>query len=408
MTRPEQYLHLGELLAYVEQVICHGIPGNVWVKAELAAINDRRHLYFELLETGDEQAKCRATLWANKRYKLESKLKKATGQGFVVGMQVYLFCSVEFHIQYGFSLSIEDVASEVAIGEASLQYQAMRQQLIAEEIYHQNHRLPLPTDIYRLAVISPSQAAGLEDFRQEIDPLTARGLLDMNYFQATFQGQAAARELLTALSAAKEEHQSTPLDALVILRGGGATVDLAWLNQLEIARAVATFPVPVITGLGHNRDNTLLDEVAAIRSDTPSKAAQWLTNLLRQSTERAAADYQQIVQVGKHILQDSQQLSQQQKERIEQAAQQVVQQAEKDSQNLLQQLLSLGVNSTLQRGYAIVRNSAGKVISSASQLSQLQQGQQLRLQLQDGNALVTVAALNTETNTKSDRDSAAT
>ena len=143
----------------------------------------------------------------------------------------------------------------------------------AEGLLERNRGLPPPDDFSRVAVISPRAAAGLGDFVREAARLERAGAVEFVYLQATFQGREAAASLMTALSSALLTHLEAPLDALVIIRGGGAQTDLAWLNDLELARMVARFPVPVITGIGHARDDGILDEIACIRTDTPSKAA---------------------------------------------------------------------------------------------------------------------------------------
>ncbi|MEW6422353.1 MAG: exodeoxyribonuclease VII large subunit, partial [Deinococcota bacterium] len=276
---PEHFLDLADLLVYVGQVITRGVPGAVWVRAEIASLTDRRHLYLDLvqLEDGAEVAKCRATVWARERFALEGKFRRATRGTLTAGLKVLLFCTAEFHPQYGFSLNVLDVAPEFTLGDAALKLDVLRETLTREGVYGLNRALPAPSDFVRVAVISPAEAAGLGDFRRETDALEAAGIVRFLYLEATFQGREASASLSGAVTKAREAHEGStlggPLDALVVIRGGGAVTDLAWLNDLAVARALATFPVPVITGLGHARDDTLLDEVACLRTDTPSKAA---------------------------------------------------------------------------------------------------------------------------------------
>lgn len=292
---PEQFLELAELLDYVGQVIARGVPGGVWVRAEIASLTDRRHLYLDLVQAGEggaggvgEVAKCRATVWARERFALEAKFRGATsGATLSAGLKVLLFGTAEFHPQYGFSFNVLDISPEYTLGDAALRLEAMRAELVAEGSYGLNRLLPVPTDFARVAVIAPREAAGLGDFRREADPLEAAGLVEFHYLEATFQGREAGASLLRAVAAARELHQEKALDALFVIRGGGAVTDLAWLNDLELARALATFPAPVVTGLGHARDDTLPDEVACLRTDTPSKAAAYLVRTVVNAAAQA-------------------------------------------------------------------------------------------------------------------------
>ncbi len=305
MTRaPESFLELADLLGYVSQVVTRGIPGAVWVRAELSSVTDRRHLYLDVVqsEDGQEVAKARATLWARERYSLEGKFRKATGGGLRAGMKVLLFVTAEFHPQYGFSLHILDIAPEFTVGDQAIKLENIRRVLDAEGLLERNRRLPAPDDYRRVAVIAPRQAAGLGDFQREADRLQVAGVVEFVYLPATFQGREAPSSLMAALSGALLVHAEEALDALVIIRGGGAQADLAWLNDLELARMVARFPVPVITGIGHARDDSILDELACIRTDTPSKAAALIVNTAAAAAGTALEAYRLIRGAAREVL----------------------------------------------------------------------------------------------------------
>lgn len=387
---PEQFLELSELLNYVGQVIARGVPGAVWVRAEIASLTDRRHLYMDLVEVGadGEVAKCRATLWARERFSLEAKFKKATGGPLTAGLKVLLYCTAEFHEQYGFSLHILDISPEFTLGDAALRLEAMRETLVLEGTYGLNRLLPAPEDYAHVAVIAPKEAAGLGDFRRETDRLEAAGLVDFEYLSATFQGREAAASLTTALAKARALHEEKPLDALVVIRGGGATTDLAWLNNLDVARALATFPVPVITGLGHARDDTLPDEVANIRTDTPSKAAALIVRTVAAAATQAQEDARSIRQYAAEVLVQADAGVMWNIDRIRNAAQRQTDAAQAATDALMRGALGLTPQRTLERGYALVRDSAGAVVTRAAQVGA---GQQLTLEWSDGT--VTVQAL---------------
>lgn len=384
---PENFLELSELLNYVGQVIARGVPGAVWVRAEIASVTDRRHLYLDLVEVGaeGEVAKCRATLWARERYALEAKFRKATGSLFAAGQKVLLYCTAEFHEQYGFSLHILDVSPEFTLGEAVLRLEAMRETLVLEGVYGLNRLLDTPQDFDRLAVISPQEAAGLGDFRRELDRLEGLGLVHPVYLSATFQGREASGSVTRAIEAARELHAQEPLDALVVIRGGGAVSDLAWLNDLNMARALATFPVPVITGLGHAKDDSLLDEVAHTRMDTPSKAAALIVRTVAAAAAQAQEDIRTIRSHAAQVLVNADAGTQWLKDRVRTAAQRQLESAHTSVDGLMRQALGLTPERTLARGYALVRGPDGEPVTRAAQVSA---GEELTLEWADGTVKV--------------------
>lgn len=369
---PQTTLNLRDLLFYVEQVLSRGIPGAVWVRAEIASLTDRRHLYLDLVQVGEdgrEVAKCRATLWARERFALEAKFRRATGGVLMAGMSVLLFVTAEFHPQYGFSLHILDASPEFTLGDAALRLDELRKTLSREKLLDKNRSLPTPQDFTRLLVLSPVKAAGLGDFRGELDRLQGAGVLDVEYFEATFQGVAAEASLLSALARARDAHADEPADALVILRGGGASLDLAWLNSEALARAVAAFPAPVITGIGHARDDTILDELANVRTDTPSKAAAYIALSIMERAQETLGAYQTIRLLSRDVLLQAESSTERLNERLHRAARTTLDAAAASLDATMRQVLGLTPERTLARGYALVRNAAGEVVTRAGQVS---------------------------------------
>ncbi|MGY2892615.1 exodeoxyribonuclease VII large subunit [Deinococcus sp. UYEF24] len=388
MTRaPESFLELSDLLGYVGQVVNRGIPGAVWVRCELSSVTDRRHLYLDVVqsEDGQEVAKARATLWARERYSLEGKFRKATGGGLRSGMKVLLYVTAEFHPQYGFSLHILDLSPEFTVGDQAIKLDNIRRVLDQEGLLERNRSLPPPGDFSRVAVISPRQAAGLEDFVREADRLQAAGATEFVYLPATFQGREAPASLISALSAALLAHLEAPLDALVIIRGGGAQTDLAWLNDLELARMVARFPVPVMTGIGHARDDSILDEVACIRSDTPSKAAAYVVNTVAAAAGAALADYRQIRATGREALREAERASGWINDRVFRAARGRLNSEAERLDQTMRGVVGLTPQRTLSRGYALVRGAGGQVVTRAAQIGA---GDALSLEFVDGQVRV--------------------
>lgn len=389
---PEHFLELSELLVYVGQVIARGVPGAVWVRAEVASVTDRRHLYLDLVQLGEdgELAKCRATVWARERFSLEGKFRKATGGTITAGLKVLLFCTAQFHEQYGFSLNVLDIAPEFTLGDAALRLDTLRERLVREGVYGLNRLLPFPEDFARVAVISPREAAGLGDFRRETDPLEQAGVIQFTYLEATFQGREASSSLSEAIQGARELHERHPLDALVVIRGGGAVTDLAWLNDLEVARAIATFPAPVITGLGHARDDTILDEVAHTRTDTPSKAAHLIVRTVAQAAAQAQENARSIRTYAARTLVEADAQALWARDRILNAAQRLAEAAHHNVDALMKQALGLTPERTLKRGYALVRGQAGEIITHAAQV---QDNERLTLEFQDGTVPVRASEL---------------
>ena len=381
---PTTSLNLRDLLAYVEQVLARGIPGAVWVRAEIASLTDRRHLYLDLVQAGEggrEVAKCRATLWARERFALEGKFRRATGGGLMAGMSVLLFVTAEFHPQYGFSLHVLDAAPEFTLGDAALHLDALRKQLAREKLLEKNRSLPTPQDFTRVLVLSPVAAAGLGDFRGELDRLQQAGVLDAEYFEATFQGQAAEASLLRALEKLRAAHERERADALIIIRGGGASLDLAWLNNEAVARAAASLPLPIITGIGHARDDTILDEIANVRTDTPSKAAALIVGSVLQRVQETLSAYQSVRTLSREALRQAEDSAERLRQSVRRAAERQLEREAAQLNATMRQVLGLTPERTLARGYALVRGDQGQVVTRAAQIGS---GEQLSLTFQDG------------------------
>lgn len=312
---------LTQLLAQVQLKLKGAFPKAVWVRAEIANINERRgHIYLELSENNDQGqtlASCRAMIWASNASRLLARFEQVTGSVLQDGQNVLIQVSVNFHEKFGFSLVVEDLDPKFTLGEIEANLIAIRKELIKLGIYQANKQLPFPADLFRIAVISPPNAAGLGDFRAEADALEHYNLCEFVYFHSSFQGEAVLTEMLSALDAFSGIHQNNPFDALVIIRGGGAKLDLNPLNQLELAKALATQPLPVLTGIGHERDNTILDEVACLRFDTPSKVAAGIWHRIENSAKQAIQNWQQIERLSQHQLQTTQAQLQQLKQQID-------------------------------------------------------------------------------------------
>lgn len=249
-----------------------------WVVAETVDVRvSRGHCYLELIEKDDQErtvARMGAVIWASAYTGLAAKFKNATGQDFATGMKVLVCVTVNYHVQYGMKVVIGDIDPNYTLGDMARRRQEIIAQLTQEGIIDSNKQLPLTTVPQRIAVISSATAAGYGDFMNQLEN-NAYGLKFYTHlFPAIMQGNDTVPSVLKAIERAQANADN--LDCLVIIRGGGATSELNSFDNYDLARAVALFPIPVIVGIGHERDTTVLDDVAGVRVKTPTAAAEFL------------------------------------------------------------------------------------------------------------------------------------
>jgi exodeoxyribonuclease VII large subunit len=327
----EKDVSLFELLTKVKGVVERGLPQSVWVRAEVNELRGKNgHLYLHLAERndrGDVIAQCRAVVWRSRAEEITARFVEATGEGLKVDIKILCLAKVRFDPHFGFDLSVEDVDPSYTLGDLAAKLARIRERLVAEGLYDRNRKLPSPVEYVRVAVISPETSAGLGDFRRETDRLHDAGLCEFVYFPATFQGVDAPASVRTAVNEALAAQAERPFDALVVIRGGGSVTDLAWLNDLELARLLCRACVPVLTGIGHERDSTILEEVAHRRFDTPSKIALHISTTVKENALGAVAAFEQIrLQVARVLTRERTALDRQ-AERVETGVEAVTRQA---------------------------------------------------------------------------------
>ena len=265
---------------------------NQWVIAETSdlRLNRSGHCYTELIEKdarGETVAKMGAAIWAGNYSKLYNKFLKATGQVLATGMKVLVNVSVSYHRLYGMKVVINDIDPSYTMGDMERQRQEILNRLKAEGIIDMNKQLPFPQVPQRIAVISAEGAAGYGDFMNQLlgNPYGLQFYTCL--FNAVMQGAQTVPTVLAALDRINAHQQL--FDCVVIIRGGGATSELNSFDNYDLAANVAQFPLPVIVGIGHERDVTVLDYVAGKRVKTPTAAAEWLilqgTNALAHLNE---------------------------------------------------------------------------------------------------------------------------
>lgn len=299
---------LDEFLNQVGQAIRNELPGRYWVRAEVlkVSVSRSRHVSLELASYDTAQAaKARAWIWASNA-SIVKQFEQATRTKLTHGIKVLVECSVQFRADFGLSLMIHQIDANFTLGDMEAKLQAIRDRLTQLGEIDRNQRLPTPKDYTHVAVIAPQEAAGLGDFNTIADRLERFGLCQFDHYTALFQGVEASNSLVSAISqAVTHHHQSACYDAVVVIRGGGDKAGLYQLNEARIARCICRCPVPVIVGIGHERDHTLLDELANLRCATPSMVASKIQETILGNAELAKLDRQSLHRFAQGLMSDA-------------------------------------------------------------------------------------------------------
>lgn len=305
-------LTLTQLAQRITAAVTTPTMQNVWVVAELSDVSQRGgHCYMELVEKdperGTPRARMRGIIWASCFGRLATEFMAATGQRLGAGIKVMARGSVSMHASYGLSFVINGINADFTMGDLMRQRREILERLKREGILEMNRQLPMPDVCLRVAVISSAEAAGYGDFFDQLYNNQWRLRFTTRLFPAIMQGERSSRSIIESLDTiASQEDQ---WDCVVIIRGGGATSDLACFENYDLAANIAQFPLPVIIGIGHERDITVLDYVANMRVKTPTAAAEWLISqggalitdlnerthiIVRMATERLAGAKEEL------------------------------------------------------------------------------------------------------------------
>ena len=277
-----EFVTLQQLLESVKIVLEDNFCDTYWVVADVSDLreNVRGHCYLELVQKDDSsklmEAKVRAVIWANHYVRLKSSFFQATGQMLSTGMKVLACVSLSFHELYGLSLEIVDLDPSYTIGDMQRKRQETICRLKEDGVWDMNRQLELPFLLQRLAVISSETAAGYGDFCDQLLNNNRSFVYSVELFPAIMQGDSAAESVIAALDRIYEKMDD--FDAVVIIRGGGASTDLLAFDDYHLSASVAQFPLPVITGIGHERDESVVDMVAHTRCKTPTAVAAFIFN----------------------------------------------------------------------------------------------------------------------------------
>lgn len=287
-----------QLTNSIQQVLEKELEPLVWVVGELADFRQapQGHVYFELVEKeGNQvQAKIRANLWQFTYRSVASKFESVTGTSLKNGMKVLAQVSVTYHAVYGLSLNVKDIDPSFSLGERARIRQENITKLTQEGWIGHNSRLPLPMVIQRIAIISSATAAGYGDFINQLAGNPQGYQVYHPLFPSLMQGNEAVDSLLSALDLVAEQAEKLHLDAVILIRGGGAQLDLDCFDDYRLALKIANFPLPVLTGIGHERDETIADLVAHTRLKTPTAVAEFILSSFREFEENLALVAQRL------------------------------------------------------------------------------------------------------------------
>jgi len=356
---------LSELCAMIGEALDNSLAPAYWVQAEISSLSEKGgHLYLELVE--GKNAKMRATCWAGTKEMLMAYFESETGQTLQPGMAVLVEAEIQWHAVYGLSLSIVGIDPSYTVGDIARQRQQTISQLQADGLLDAQQLLELPTLIRRIAVISSPNAAGYEDFKHQLDNSPYR--FDTQLFGAVMQGEGAEKSILAALEEISVANAKCPhgkcFDAVTVIRGGGATTDLSCFDRYTLCAVCAQYELPILTGIGHTRDVSVLDLVAHKAFKTPTAVSEWLIHRMDEQMSRIAD-----LMVRLHRTAERQVLIRRHKVEL-----------------LEQRLAACNPEQYYRRGYSLLTKD-GQVVRS---IRQLQPGDTVVTHLADGNAHSTV------------------
>lgn len=360
---------LRQLNLMVRDAIEMQMPDEYWVEAELSECRERGgHCYMELIEK-DEQtntpvARASAKCWRQTWQVMQPHFERVTGQPLHAGLKVLLRVYAQYHEAYGFSWIVTDIDPTYTIGDMARKRQEIIRQLKEEGVFDLQRELRIPLFAQRIAVISAAGAAGYGDFCRQLEDNEYGFKFEVTLFPAIMQGEQVEQSVIAALN---EIYSLTSrFDVVVIIRGGGATADLSGFDTLALAENVAQFPLPIITGIGHDRDESILDMVSNTRVKTPTAAAALLIDNLRQVLERLNSAQQRISMIG-HIIIDARHRIEMLQQRLSTAIERIMTNQKHRLSQIELMLKSFDPQLLLSRGYSITLHN-GRAVRDPQQL----------------------------------------
>jgi len=304
----DEHYSLSKLNEAIKEALLDSFPSTIWVVAEVSELKENRsgHCYLELIEKKEEDiiARIRATIWSYTFRMLKPYFETSTGQQFEQGIKILVQVTVEYHPAFGLSLNIKDIDPTYTLGDLALQRKKIIEQLQAEGVYEMNKELDLPLVPQKIAIISSATAAGYEDFINQLENNEYGFKYYTRLFEASMQGTETVPSIIYALERIFKYEDF--FDAVVIIRGGGATADLSSFDNYDLAYNITQFPLPVITGIGHEKDDTIIDLVAHTRMKTPTAVAEFLLAGMTRFYERLIENENRVVQYTRNKIEDEQ------------------------------------------------------------------------------------------------------
>lgn len=301
---------LSELTSHIEKVIRVNFSEPIWIRAEISELREKGgHCYMELIEKDEKsdglKARVRATIWSGSYRLLKPFFEDSTGQSLRPGLSVLAAVLVEFHGMYGINLIIKDLDPNFTLGAQAKRRLEIIRQLEADGVMEMNKMLELAPTPQRIAIVSSASAAGYEDFMNQLHQHPSQFVFYTRLFPSIMQGEQAGASIIGSLEAIYEQLED--FDAVVMIRGGGATTDLACFDDYELALNCAQFPLPIIAGIGHQRDLSIVDMVVHSSVKTPTAAAALLTDRISDAYDTADRLYQDIISISKSLVENQQQ-----------------------------------------------------------------------------------------------------
>jgi Exonuclease VII, large subunit len=367
-----EHLSLYELNTLVQQTIEESMAMQYWVEAELAEANERRgHLFLDLVQKDERGntpvARASAKCWASAWTPLKAHFERIAGQRLSAGMKLLLRVYPQFHPAYGFSWIVTDIDPTFTLGDMARRRQEIVRILKEEGIFNLQKELSLPMLCRRIAVISSETAAGYGDFCNQLSENDYGFRFMTRLFPATMQGENVEKSVIAALDriyAVQEE-----FDCVVIIRGGGATSDMSGFDTLALAENVANFPLPIITGIGHDRDECVLDMVSHIRVKTPTAAAAFLIDNMAAVYDKLANLADRLAQAVRHRLEIERMRLASLTAQIPLMARQGIRMRTHKIELLAHRAAALDPKLVLARGYSMTLCN-GRIVTNAANLAE--------------------------------------
>ena len=404
-----QVYSLFELNEYVRRILALNLPEAIWIECEVAQSNESRgHYFLSLVQKDGEQivAQSEAVIWSKTYRKLKKQLGLSIRALLQAGVAIRLKARVDYNERYGLKLVIEEIDPAHTLGQLELQKRATLQKLQEKGLIGKNKEVVLPKVLQKIAVISSERAAGLQDFLNQVTSNPYQYYYDLQIFPASMQGDLVVKEVLQQLK--KIRKSSKQYDCVVIIRGGGAKLDLNAFDQYELSEAIANYAYPVLVGIGHETDESIRDRVVHTSLKTPTAVAEFIINrtlhfesevmqmayFIQQKTQQTfQMALLRIYQLEKQFQLGTQQIIDSQKQQLHLAEKQIPQWAKFQRTSAQQQLKEwekqldlLSVENTLARGYHLVLKD-GMLIDS---VKEVKEGDQIETQFKDGRVSSTV------------------